>query len=203
MVPRSPPTNHSPRNNSRFLVGASPIAEHQARIGAMHGDQAFGSRRKRLVAAGHGRIATRRPACALPTVPGRWAPKVRLRCRSKFRSCRALRRAAARLRLSNLRSVPAAVFRQPSIHDAAGPTIAVRAARISEFDDRRREPPQKASRPSAAMRPGQSSGRLSPVQTIAVAPFAHGSVSPTPSVNVQLNAPACSMRSSGPMPYQP
>ena len=30
-----------------------------------------------------------------------------------------------------------------------------------------------------------------------------GSISPVPSVKVQLNAPACSSRSSGPSPYQP
>jgi hypothetical protein len=37
----------------------------------------------------------------------------------------------------------------------------------------------------------------------AVAPMAHGSSRPVPSVKVQLKAPACSSRSSGVSPYQP
>ena len=59
--------------NLRFLFWPPPVAEHQPRVGAMHGDQTFGSRwtaarRRRLT----GSIATRRPGCALPTVPGRY-----------------------------------------------------------------------------------------------------------------------------------
>src|SRR6185312_15489461 len=38
--------------NLRFLFWPPPVAEHQSRVGAMHGDQTFGSRRQRLVAAG-------------------------------------------------------------------------------------------------------------------------------------------------------